>query len=82
MKKRGGIGYLVGGFASAASGSCSIECPACPRILPPLDGDDLSNERPPNDFAGQPPPPNGGSNSDGEDSDPDESSVPDALEVE
>ncbi len=35
LLKRGGIGMLPGGIGAAAVGSCAVECPACPRELPP-----------------------------------------------
>lgn len=46
MQKRGGVGYMSAGFASAAPGACAIECPPCPRDLPaliPLTDDDFEN---------------------------------------
>lgn len=36
LLKRGGIGMLQGGAGAAALGSCAVECPACPRELPPM----------------------------------------------
>lgn len=52
MEKRGGIGYMSGGMGSAPPGSCAIECPACPRKLPPLADNDLPNN-PPGDSGGE-----------------------------
>lgn len=66
---------MVGGFATATPGSCAIECPACPRNLPPLSDTPLSNERPTDDSMGAGEDPDERSD-DGSDHDEDDSSVP------